>query len=68
LQCAGIVATISAEQDLGYPTGALRRDGSLYVAYYAQDSDGVTKIMADVVRLPQRKGGPMSHVELRGSA
>ena len=43
-------------KDLGYPTGALRRDGSLYVAYYAQDSDGVTKIMADVVRLPAEKG------------
>jgi hypothetical protein len=43
-------------KDLGYPTGAVRRDGSLYVAYYAQDGDGVTKIMADVVRLPQAKG------------
>jgi hypothetical protein len=43
-------------KDLGYPTGALRRDGSLYVAYYAQDGDGVTKIMADVVRLPKERG------------
>ncbi|HEY4161937.1 MAG TPA: sialidase family protein [Dongiaceae bacterium] len=38
-------------KDLGYPTAALRRDGSLYVAYYAQDTDGVTKIMADIVRV-----------------
>ena len=37
-------------KDLGYPTAALRRDGSLYVGYYAQDFDGVTKIHADIVR------------------
>ena len=43
-------------KDLGYPAGALRRDGSLYIAYYAQDGDGVTKIMADVVRLSERRG------------
>jgi hypothetical protein len=39
-------------KDLGYPTAALRGDGSLYVAYYAQDRDGITKIMAETVRLP----------------
>jgi hypothetical protein len=42
-------------KDLGYPTAALRRDDSLYVAYYAQDEDGITKIMAETIRLP-RKG------------
>jgi hypothetical protein len=41
-------------KDLGYPTAALRRDGSLYVAYYAQDTDGVTQIMSDVVRIEPR--------------
>lgn len=38
-------------KDLGYPAAALRRDGSLYVAYYAQAPDGVTGIHASVVRL-----------------
>jgi BNR repeat-like domain len=41
-------------KDLGYPSAALRRDGSLYVAYYGQDSRGVTQIMADVVRIEAR--------------
>ncbi|HVO00818.1 MAG TPA: sialidase family protein [Candidatus Cybelea sp.] len=41
-------------KDLGYPTAALRRDGNLYVVYYAQDSDGITKIMAETVRLSER--------------
>jgi hypothetical protein len=41
-------------KDLGYPTAALRRDGTLYVAYYAQDTDGITKIMADVVGIGAR--------------
>ena len=36
-------------RDLGYPTVALRSDGSLFVAYYAQDSDGVTGIHASVL-------------------
>jgi hypothetical protein len=36
-------------RDLGYPTAALRSDGSLFVAYYAQDGDGVTGIHASVL-------------------
>ena len=36
-------------RDLGYPAAALRSDGSLYVAYYAQDSAGITGIHASVV-------------------
>lgn len=38
-------------KDLGYPTAALRKDGSLFVAYYAQGVDGVTGIAATVVRI-----------------
>ena len=33
-------------KDLGYPTAALRSDGSLYVAYYYRDSSGVTGLCA----------------------
>lgn len=36
-------------RDLGYPTAALRTDGSLVVVYYAQDCDGVTGIHASIV-------------------
>jgi hypothetical protein len=36
-------------RDLGYPTLALRSDGSLFVAYYAQDEDGVTGIHGSVL-------------------
>ncbi len=36
-------------RDLGYPSLALRADGSLYVVYYAQDSQGVTGIHASVL-------------------
>ncbi len=43
-------------KDLGYPTAALRRDGSLYVAYYAQDFDGITKIHADIIRPGELRG------------
>ncbi len=38
-------------QDLGYPAAACRADGSLLVAYYGQDRDGVTAIQSSVVRL-----------------
>jgi BNR repeat-like domain len=41
-------------KDLGYPTAALRSDGSLYVAYYGQDANGVTQIMADTIRIEAR--------------
>ena len=40
-------------KDLGYPTVALRRDGTMYIAYYAQGLDGITKIHADVVRIDE---------------
>lgn len=47
-------------RDLGYPTVALRTDGSLFVAYYAQDGAGVTGIEASVLPAgwdgPDRKG------------
>jgi hypothetical protein len=36
-------------RDLGYPSLALRADGSLYVVYYAQDSQGITGIHASVL-------------------
>jgi hypothetical protein len=36
-------------RDLGYPSIALRSDGALFVAYYAQDREGVTGIHASVV-------------------
>jgi BNR repeat-like domain len=36
-------------RDLGYPSLALRSDGSLFVAYYAQDGNGVTGIHASVL-------------------
>ncbi len=48
-------------RDLGYPTVALRADGSLYVAYYAQDRDGITGIHASVVEpgaWDRREGRP----------
>ena len=37
-------------KDLGYPTAAVRTDGSLFVAYYAQDEDSVTGIYAAALR------------------
>lgn len=42
-------------KDLGYPTAALRRDGSIYVIHYGQDHDGITKIHADIVRLAEQR-------------
>jgi hypothetical protein len=35
-------------RDLGYPSVAQRSDGSLFIAYYAQDSEGVTGIHASI--------------------
>lgn len=43
-------------KDLGYPTASLRRDGSIYVAYYAQDFDGITKIHADILQPDELNG------------
>jgi hypothetical protein len=43
------IRTDLPNRDLGYPTAALRSDGSLFVAYYAQDGDGVTGIHANVL-------------------
>ena len=42
-------------RDLGYPSLALRANGSLYVAYYAQDSQGITGIQASVL-MPEANG------------
>ena len=36
-------------KDLGYPTAALRQDGSIYVAYYYRDAEGVTGVHATTV-------------------
>ena len=36
-------------RDLGYPSLALRADGSLYIVYYAQDPQGITGIHASVL-------------------
>jgi BNR repeat-like domain len=36
-------------RDLGYPSLALRSDGGLFVAYYAQNREGVTGIHASVL-------------------
>lgn len=36
-------------KDLGYPTAALRRDGSMFVAYYYRDAAGVTGVHATTV-------------------
>jgi hypothetical protein len=35
-------------RDLGYPSVAQRSDGSLFIAYYAQDREGVTGIHASI--------------------
>lgn len=43
-------------RDLGYPSVAQRSDGSLFIAYYAQDSQGVTGIHASIV-WPDAKAG-----------
>ena len=43
-----IVRTGLPSRDLGYPTMARREDGSLFVAYYAQDSDGITGLHASI--------------------
>jgi len=45
--------------DLGYPSVVARRDGNLFVAYYAQDRDGVTGIDATVIR-PAASHGEVS--------
>ncbi|WP_162914308.1 exo-alpha-sialidase [Taklimakanibacter lacteus] len=37
-------------RDLGYPTMALRPDGDLFIAYYAQDVSGVTGIQASLLK------------------
>jgi hypothetical protein len=42
-------------KDLGYPTAAVRRDGAIFVAYYAQDHDGTTKIQANIVQLDEAR-------------
>ncbi|MEQ1956568.1 sialidase family protein [Mesorhizobium sp. CN2-181] len=48
-------------RDLGYPSVALRADGSLFVAYYCQDGDGVTGIEASMLAADwsysRRQGG-----------
>jgi hypothetical protein len=47
-------------RDLGYPSMAARSDGSLYVAYYAQDREHVTGIHASVVPA-ERLAGRAAH-------
>ncbi len=43
------VRTGLPNRDLGYPTMAIRQDGSLFVAYYAQDRDCITGLHASIV-------------------
>jgi hypothetical protein len=38
-------------KDLGYPTAALKADGSLFVAYYYRDAGGVTGVHATTVAI-----------------
>ena len=38
-------------RDLGYPTAALKTDGSLFVAYYYRDAGGVTGVHATTVAI-----------------
>lgn len=49
------VRTGLPNRDLGYPSLALRADGSLFVAYYAQDIEGITGIHASVL-MPDAAG------------
>jgi hypothetical protein len=43
-------------RDLGYPSVAVRSDGSLYVVYYAEDESGVTGLHASLVPAGWREG------------
>ncbi|MBV9705299.1 MAG: exo-alpha-sialidase [Methylobacteriaceae bacterium] len=45
------VRTGLPSKDLGYPTAALRDDGSLFVAYYYRDAAGVTGVHATIVAI-----------------
>jgi hypothetical protein len=45
------VVTGLPNKDLGYPTAALRSDGTLFVAHYHRDAEGVTGIHATLVAL-----------------
>jgi hypothetical protein len=45
------VRTGLPSKDLGYPTAALRADGSLFVAYYYRDAGGVTGVHATTVAI-----------------
>ena len=36
-------------RDLGYPSQVLRRDGSLFIAYYARDARGLTGIHSTII-------------------
>jgi hypothetical protein len=45
------VRTDLPNKDLGYPTAALRSDGSLFVAYYYRDAVGVTGVYAKLLSI-----------------
>ncbi len=47
-----VVAGDLASHDIGYPTAALARDGTLLAAYYRRDATGVTGLYARRVEVP----------------
>jgi hypothetical protein len=54
------VCTGLPNRDLGYPTVAARSDGTLFVAWYAQETDGVTGIHSNLIaprNRPRRRTG-----------
>nr|WP_289852613.1 sialidase family protein [Mesorhizobium liriopis] len=55
-----VVRSDLPNRDLGYPTAALRADGSLFVAYYAQAS-GITGLHATVVPQSALVSVPRTH-------
>lgn len=47
--CPVMVRAGLLNRDLGYPTLAQRRDGSLFIAYYARDARGLTGIHSTIL-------------------
>jgi hypothetical protein len=45
------VRTDLPNKDLGYPTAAVRADGTLFVAYYYKDSNGITGLYANTLAI-----------------
>jgi hypothetical protein len=47
-------------KDLGYPTAAVRADGTLYVAYYYRNSEGITGLYANTLVIRTGLAKPVS--------